>query len=96
MRLFPAEGAEIQRNSPERKMLEDAGLETYEFSADGLNLRWRVRKDDMLYLGETGIEGLDRPREVFEGEFHVSSRQLVEHWGETRERLFELPRLVSL
>jgi len=48
--LFP-EGAEVQRLFPDRKKLEEAGLEIYEFTADGLNLRWRVRRDDVLYLG---------------------------------------------
>jgi hypothetical protein len=92
--LFP-QGAEIRRNFPEEKALEDAGLEIYEFTPEGLNLRWRVRKDDMLYLGETRTEGLDGPREVFESEFHVSGREPMEQWGETRKRIVDLPRLVT-
>jgi hypothetical protein len=92
--LFP-EGAEIQRNFPERKTLEDAGIEVYEFAPEGLNLRWRVRKDDMLLLGETRTEGLDRPREVFESEFHVSPKEPMEKWEETRKKILDLPRLMT-
>ena len=92
--LFP-EGAEIQRIFSDRKKLEEAGLEIYELTADGLNLRWRVRRGDVLYLGETRTEGGTRPREVFESEFHVSPREPPEPWGETRERIVDLPGLVT-
>lgn len=92
--LFP-EGAEIEHIFPERKTLEEAGLEIYEFTPEGLNLRWRVRKDDMLCLGETRIENLARPREVFESEFHISPREPLEQWGETKKKILDLPRLVT-
>ena len=92
--LFP-EGAEIKRIFPDRKKLEEAGLEIYEFTVDGPNLRWRVRRDDVLYLGETRTEGDTRPREVFESEFHVSPREPPEPWGETRKRIVDLPGLVT-
>ena len=71
------------------------GLEIYELSQDGLNLRWRVRKEDMLYLGETRIEGPDRPRAIVESEFHVSSTQQTETWGEMRKGILDLPKLLS-
>ena len=92
--LFP-EGSEVQRNFPEVKALEEAGIEVYEFSPEGLNLRWRLRKDEMLSLGESRIECSDRPREVFESEFHISPREPMEKWGETRKRIFDLPRLAT-
>ena len=92
--LFP-QGAEIQVDFPERKTLEDLGLEIYEFSQDGLNLRWRVRKEDMLYLGETRIEGPGRPRAIVESEFHVSSTEQTETWGEMRKGIYDLPKLLS-
>lgn len=92
--LYP-EAAEIEHLYPERETLEEAGLEIYEFAQDGQNVTWRVRGDDILYLGEIRMEGSERPREVFESELHVSPKEPPERWGEARRNLLDVPKLIG-
>jgi len=93
--LYP-EGAVVEKDFPSKDVLEENGIEVYELATMGQNIRWRVRNGLALYMGEIRIVEEDtRTREVFETELHVSPEQPPEAWSQTKEKIQDLPSLVT-
>ncbi len=92
--LYP-ESAIIEREYPERKALEEKGVEVYEFTTTNQNLRWRVKKEDVICLGESRLEMEgNTTRRIVDMEIHGILRD-PSKMVELREQMKNLPILVS-
>lgn len=92
--LFP-EGAIIEREYPEREALEKKGIEVYELSIVNRNMRWRVKKEDTICLGESRLETEgNTTRRIVDMEIHGLLRD-PSLMVEVREQMRTLPIIVS-
>ena len=92
--LYP-EDAMVDHEKPDRKAVEEKGVDVFELVDSEQNLRWRVKGGSTLCLGESRLE-IDghRTREIVEMEIHALLKD-PSQMPEIRGQMRDLPRLLS-
>jgi len=92
--LYP-EHAMVDHEKPNKKALEEKGVDVFELVDSGQNLRWRVKGGFTLCLGESRLEtDGNRTREIVEMEIHALLKD-PSQMPEIRGQMGDLPRLLS-